>query len=184
MNVKRVIIKTNKSYDHQVFEETLRLSINAEYDIRYMEKYTFLEIYDFEDSFSKLNTILDILNQDFSTSFTILLVPKFDDFMIKLLDYINGNGIYNAYQVLTNLLIKNEIKKDSIPNYLKDIDKELLNIFIMYYETGLNICLTARLLYLHRNTLNYKLNSISEKLDMDIRDNLVANFLYLIGKII
>ena len=112
MNVKRVIIKTNKSYDHQVFEETLRLSINAEYDIRYIDKYTFLEIYDFEDSFSKLNTILDILNQDFSTSFTILLVPKFDDFMIKLLDYINGNGIYNAYQVLTNLLIKNEIKKD------------------------------------------------------------------------
>ena len=114
----------------------------------------------------------------------MLIVPKFDDFMLKLLDHINGNGVYNAYQILNSLLIKGILNKEEIPNYLEKIDKELLQNLTIYFETGQNICLTSRLLYLHRNTLNYKISKLSEELNMDIRDNLIANFLYLILKII
>ena len=104
--------------------------------------------------------------------------------MLKLLDSISGNGIYNAYQVLNNLLIRNILSVKDIPNYLANIDKETLKIFTIYYETGQNICLTSRLLYLHRNTLNYKITKLSEDLNMDIRDNLIANFVYLLAKVI
>ena len=181
---KRAIIKCNALENRQVFEETLRLTIDAEYDIKYEDKYIYLEIYDFEDSFSKINTLYDLLNNDFYAAFSILIVPKFDDFMIKLLNTLDKPGIYNAYQVLNSLLIQNKIKKEDIPMYFKEIDKELLNTFIIYYEVGLNICLTSRLLYLHRNTLNYKLTKLSNDLDMDVRDNLIANFIYLLIKII
>jgi len=184
MFVKRVILKNNKFTERQLFEETLRLTIGAEYEIKYTEKYIYLEIYDFEESFSKINTVLDIINNDFNTMITLLIVPVFDDFMLKLLDSTNGNGVFNAYQVLNSMLIKNKIKAEEIPNYLINIDKELLKIFIIYYETGQNICLTARLLYLHRNTLNYKLTKLSEDLNMDVRDSLIANFIYLLVKII
>lgn len=184
MFVKKVLLKNNKFPERQLFEETLRLTIGAEYDIKYTEKYIYLEIYDFEDSFSKINVVLDVFNNDFSTNLTMLIVPKFDDFMLKLLDHINGNGVYNAYQILNSLLIKGILNKEEIPNYLEKIDKELLQIFTIYFETGQNICLTSRLLYLHRNTLNYKISKLSEELNMDIRDNLIANFLYLILKII
>lgn len=184
MFIKRAIIKNNKIVDRQVFEETLRLTIGAEYEIKYTENYIYLEIYDFEDSFSKITTVSDIINNDFNAMFTILIVPKFDDFMIELLDSINGSGVFNTYQVLNSLLIKNKLTINEIPNYLENIDKELLKVFVIYYETGMNICLTARLLYLHRNTLNYKLNKLSEDLDMDVRDNLIANFIYLLIKII
>ena len=184
MFIKRVIIKNNKIIDRQIFDDTIRLTIGAEYDIKYENNYIFLEIYDFEDSFSKINLIADIITNDFNALFTILIVPKFDKFMLKLLNSINGSGVFNAYQVLNSLLIKNQIKKDEIPSYLEQIDKELIKTFVMYYEAGMNICSTARLLYLHRNTLNYKLTKLSETLDMDVRDNLIANFLYLISKII
>lgn len=184
MFVKRVVLKNNKFANRQEFEDTLRLTIGAEYDIKYTKEYIYLEIYDFEESFSKVNIILDIINNDFNTTLTLLLVPKFDDFMLKLLDLTNGNGVFNAYQVLNNLLIKSIIKKEEIPNYLENIDKELLKIFIIYFETGQNICLTARLLYLHRNTLNYKLTKLSEDLNMDVRDNLIASFIYLLVKIL
>ena len=184
MFVKRVLLKNNKFTERQLLEETIRLTIGAEYDIKYTDKYIYLEIYDFEDGLSKINVLLDVLNNDFSTTLTMLVVPLFDDFMFRLLDSINGNGIYNAYQVLTNLLIKNIISKEDIPNYLEKIDKELLKIFIIYYETGQNICLTSRILYLHRNTLNYKITKLSEDLNMDVRDNLIANFIYLLLKIV
>ena len=103
MFVKRVIIKNNKIIDRQIFEDTLRLTIGAEYDIKYSGSHIFLEIYDFEDSFSKINILSDVINNDFNTLFTILIVPKFDYFMLKLLDEINGSGVFNAYQVLNNL---------------------------------------------------------------------------------
>lgn len=184
MFIKRAIIKCNNLDNRQVFEETFRLTIGAEYDIKYINKYIYLEIYDFEDTFSKINTLYDVLNNDFYGSFVILIVPKFDDFMIKLINNLDKPGIYNAYQVLNSLLIQNKIRKENVPNYFENIDKELLNIFIIYYEIGLNICLTSRLLYLHRNTLNYKLTKLSNDLDMDVRDNLIANFIYLLLKII
>ena len=184
MFVKRVILKNNKFTERQLLEETIRLTIGAEYDIKYTDKYIYLEIYDFEDTFSKIGMLLDVLNSDFSTTLTMLIVPIFDEFMLKLLDSISGNGIYNAYQVLNNLLIRNILSVKDIPNYLANIDKETLKIFTIYYETGQNICLTSRLLYLHRNTLNYKITKLSEDLNMDIRDNLIANFVYLLAKVI
>ena len=35
MFIKRVIIKNNKIFDRQIFEDTIRLTIGAEYDIKY-----------------------------------------------------------------------------------------------------------------------------------------------------
>ena len=58
MFVKKVLLKNNKFPERQLFEETLRLTIGAEYDIKYTEKYIYLEIYDFEDSFSNINVVL------------------------------------------------------------------------------------------------------------------------------
>ena len=135
MFIKRVIIKCNDLENRQVFEETLRLTIGAEYDIKYTEKYIYLEIYDFEDTFSKINILYDVLNNDFYGAFIVFIVPIFDDFMIKLINTLDKPGIYNTYQVLNSLLIQNKVKKEDIPNYLKDIDKELLNIFVIYYFT-------------------------------------------------
>lgn len=184
MFIKRALIKNSKVFNRHVFEETLRLTLGVEYEIKYTDKYIYLEIYDFDDSFSKMNVVSDLLNSDFNTTFTILLVPKFDTFMLKLLDLVNGSGVFNAYQVLNSSLIKGKIKKEEIPLYLENIDNELINIFSIYYESGMNICSTARLLYLHRNTLNYKLTKLSNDLDMDVRDNLIANFIYFLIKII
>ena len=127
MFIKRAILKNSNVFNRYDFEETLRLTIGAEYEIKYTDKYIYLEIYDFDDSFSKMNVVSDLLNSDFNTTFTILLVPKFDAFMLKLLDLVNGSGVFNAYQVLNSSLIKGKIKKEEIPLYLENIDNE-------YYE--------------------------------------------------
>ena len=42
MFIKRAIIKCNNLDNRQVFEETFRLIIGAEYDIKYVDKYIYL----------------------------------------------------------------------------------------------------------------------------------------------
>ena len=71
MFIKRALIKNSKVFNRHVFEETLRLTLGVEYEIKYTDKYIYLEIYDFDDSFSKMNVVADLLNSDFNTTFTI-----------------------------------------------------------------------------------------------------------------
>lgn len=48
-------------------------------------------------------------------------------------------------------------------------DEELMNTFDAYLLNGMNISETARILYMHRNTLMYRLNKLRDMTGMDIR---------------
>lgn len=52
---------------------------------------------------------------------------------------------------------------------LDDMDEEESATLEAFYDNNLNISETARTLYLHRNTLVYRLEQISKKLGVDIR---------------
>ena len=46
----------------------------------------------------------------------------------------------------------------------------LIETFLAYYQSGFNISKTANAMYIHRNTLQYRLGKISELLHMDLDD--------------
>ncbi len=50
-----------------------------------------------------------------------------------------------------------------------DLDDEMMNTIRKFFENNLNITDTARQLYIHRNTLVYRLERIEKKLGLDIR---------------
>ncbi len=50
-----------------------------------------------------------------------------------------------------------------------DLDEEAMNTIRRLFENNLNISETARQLYIHRNTLVYRLERIEKKLGLDIR---------------
>lgn len=50
-----------------------------------------------------------------------------------------------------------------------DLDEEAQNTIQKFYENNLNISETARQLYLHRNTLVYRLERLEKILGLDIR---------------
>ena len=50
-----------------------------------------------------------------------------------------------------------------------DLDEETQNTIQKFYENNLNISETARQLYLHRNTLVYRLERLEKILGLDIR---------------
>ncbi|OPJ55031.1 PucR family transcriptional regulator [Alkalithermobacter paradoxus] len=84
---------------------------------------------------------------------------------------------------LLNLIDKNKIKeyKEYILNG-KDInilDKDIINTSLEFINSDLNIAQTAKKLYIHRNTLIYRLDKIKEIFDLDLRKFEDAFYFYI-----
>lgn len=182
MEYTRLLIKFTRPIVRELFENTLRNVLEVEIDIEWNHKDNSaqIEIYNFDHNTQNLQTLFMTLGNDFNTSLTIFNVPFFDGFIYKLFENIKSPGVYNAYGVLLQMLINQEVKKEEIPDYLSKISKETLDMIQVYISTGLNGKLTSELLYVHRNTMIYRINQFVEKTGIDIRQLYNANFVYLL----
>jgi len=92
--------------------------------------------------------------------------------------FLNDKKIYLYDELLLPLLIKNcqprlikDLTNDSSHNLNQILlDSELLVTIIEFFENNLNISETARRLYIHRNTLVYRLNKIQKITGLDLRN--------------
>ena len=73
------------------------------------------------------------------------------------------------YQLPTNLckMFMEEIFGDNLPNQL---DEETLTTIHKFFENSLNVSETARQLYIHRNTLVYRIEKLQKETGLDIRN--------------
>ena len=77
-----------------------------------------------------------------------------------------GRLIYQLPMSLCDMFIK-EVFGDTIPEILED--EEAMSTINKFFENNLNISETARQLYVHRNTLVYRLERIEKEIGLDIR---------------
>lgn len=77
-----------------------------------------------------------------------------------------GRLIYQLPMSLCQMFIK-EVFGDTIPDILDD--EEAMSTINKFFENSLNISETARQLYVHRNTLVYRLERIEKAIGLDIR---------------
>ena len=77
-----------------------------------------------------------------------------------------GRLIYQLPMSLCDMFIK-EVFGDAIPDILED--EEAMSTIAKFFENNLNISETARQLYVHRNTLVYRLERIEKAIGLDIR---------------
>lgn len=77
-----------------------------------------------------------------------------------------GRLIFQLPMSLCNMFVK-EVFGDQIPDILDD--EEAMSTINKFFENNLNISETARQLYVHRNTLVYRLERIEKAIGLDIR---------------
>ena len=77
-----------------------------------------------------------------------------------------GRLIFELPMSLCDMFIK-EVFVDGIPDILDD--EEAMSTINKFFENNLNISETARQLYVHRNTLVYRLERIEKAIGLDIR---------------
>jgi carbohydrate diacid regulator len=76
-----------------------------------------------------------------------------------------GRLIYQLPIPLCKMFIK-EIFKDKTPN---DFDEETITTINKFFENNLNVSETSRQLYIHRNTLVYRLDKLQKATGLDLR---------------
>lgn len=127
--------------------------------IIYLEKITTISNLDL-----KINIVNELIN--------IIITNNNASQFITLNDLI----IYKVASITSdNQQLSSLIKFDII----KSIDENLLTTGINFIENGLNISKTSSVLFLHRNTLIYRLEKIKEYLNLDLKNFKDAFIFYL-----
>ena len=125
-------------------------------------------------------SLIKTINDDFYTDAHLFESGKiqFGDAteFSKILDIYNKAGLskytYTSNKnILAYLINRKEQAKDLAPVLLNKMvkDESLLMLANAMFENDLNISMTAKNTYMHRNTVNYKLEQIKNETSLDIR---------------
>lgn len=110
-------------------------------------------------------------------SCSILIVPSFDKRFEKYLNYRKDN-VSTLFDIFVDFIDESIIKDAG--ELVKEIGKKNIDTIEAFIDCNMNVLKTAELLYLHRNSLNYRLNQFSTDTGFDIRDINTIMFLKLI----
>ena len=121
-----------------------------------------------------LSNTLFTIHDDLDATLVLLEAPRKSPLSEKLLTQALSY-FPNQVVCLSDLLLKefsfgNFTSIPLLKNEFKDVPHELMLTAGAYLRANLNACLTAEILYIHRNTFNYRLNEFIERTGLDIRE--------------
>ncbi len=131
---------------------------------------------DFIDLLNSLSNDLFLPYKAISSPFEI---P--DNILQILIEYLKNlpQNTYTIGEILINQIKKNLSIDSYIKNYfLSSINQEMVESALTYIETS-SIYETSKKLYIHRNTLNYRFDTIYKKTGLNIR-NMIDAFVFFI----
>lgn len=69
--------------------------------------------------------------------------------------------------------------------FFGDFDEETITTIVKFFENNLNVSETSRQLFIHRNTLVYRLDKIQKSIGLDLRnfdDAITFKIAYMVSK--
>ena len=107
--------------------------------------------------------------QYFQTCRFVFVARKVFDTEKSVINYENlglGRLIYQLPTTLCEIFLSEVFKKNSIDS----LDQETLYTINKFFENNLNVSETSRKLFVHRNTLVYRLEKIKKITGLDLRE--------------
>ena len=103
---------------------------------------------------------------------------------IEYKDYIylflkeKQNGIYRLKDIIEDAVLKNDVTfKNEIKKYFSHkLSNEVIETALVFIETG-NSIKASKELYIHRNTLNYRLDTVKKITSLDLK-NFIDQFAF------
>ncbi|MBD8067743.1 PucR family transcriptional regulator [Bacillus sp. PS06] len=92
----------------------------------------------------------------------------------KSLRFLSNRIIFKLHEILPYMILEEvdpALKKKLTDSILQELqqDKELLSTVKVFLESNLNVSLAAKKLYMHRNSLQYRIDKFIEKTGVDIK---------------
>ena len=130
------------------------------------------------------STNLETLSRSYKTAVDALNIGSVFENRNKIYSYmtLGISRLITSAPVEKCKAFLNEVLSD---NVLKELDEDTMSTVQRFFDYDLNISLTARELYIHRNTLVYRLDRIQDLTGLDVRkfdDALLFKIAMLIQK--
>ena len=139
--------------------------------------------YDFD--LSTLQALRELSIQEFYQDFSCFIVPESADFpitpVVLQLPRLT-RGVYTVESIIPEIVFLNlTALKLSLKNYyLQLVGTETIDSVLGFVKENLNASQAAKRLFMHRNTLNYRLDHFVTKTGIDIRTFKGALAIYLL----
>ena len=130
--------------------------------------------------------LFELMSNDFDGAITMYIEPysksefPFFEEMKTLIKLVPSRQYYFEdiipYTVLNRHPLQNKIKQ-----YISDSVKiEVIETVISFIVNNMNSSQSAKKLYMHRNTLNYRIDNFIEKTHINVREFKGANAIYML----
>ena len=131
----------------------------------------------------------ELILEDFDSNITMFLEPYVEnEFLLgtDIKDFIKQlpHGVYQFEDIVTYSVVRNnEVLKKKILDYInKEVNSEVIHTVLEFIENNMNSSSTSKKLYMHRNTLNYRIDNFIESTKINVKTFRGANAVYLLYK--
>lgn len=180
-------------YQKPLSEEIVKLfsSINKNIFVEQVEE-NYLTVTD-DDYFNEdpidLASFQELIFEDFGTDITMFIEPYHNgvytlgDDLKELLSQLPSN-VYFFEDIIPYIVLKGkeELRLKVIEYLTLVTNKEVVHTVREFIENDLNSSKSAKQLYMHRNTLNYRLDNFIEATNINVRTFKGANAIYMLFK--
>ena len=136
-----------------------------------------------------LETLRELIIQDLNQDVTLFIEPYIEgDFILKgnIHCFIKElpSGVYYFEDIITYIVVKNkEPLKKKIIKYIADkVSSEVIHTVREFISNNMNSSSTSKKLFMHRNTLNYRVDNFIELTNINVKTFKGANAIYLLYK--
>lgn len=180
MSTLNLYLKTKydveSKYLHLIFDSI----INGEYALSWKGKIGEITLYESDKQVVKLNQCLDAIESDLQDEITCVIVPYFNETLEREVINLKRLGLYYFTEELPNLLRKNISLKDELLSFEEDISEDILTTVKIYLQQNMSVNQVARIMFTHRNTINYRISRFIELSGIDIRETQNGYYVYLL----
>ncbi len=177
MNMIYLYIKTKHEVSYKNIDLIFKSIIGGEYTLDWDNTFGKIILMNKDIQITRLNQCFDAINSDLQDELTLVIVPRFDIELEKIIKVNKRTGLYYFVEELIKLLKEDESLKNRLLSFKEDVSEEILQTIKVYIEQNMSINQVSRILFTHRNTINYRISRFIELTGIDIR--LITNGYYV-----
>ncbi len=181
MKVFNLYLKSEKNIAYKTIDYILKVFLNnSDYILDWNENFGSLILNDGENQLPKLYYNFKALEEDLNMKLAFVIVPYLDNKLKKLVDRKCPYGIYHIVKYLPNLLNDDINLKGELLAFKEKISDDIIETIKVYLETNCSLNLTSKIMFIHRNSINYRISRFIELTKIDIRFTLNGYYVYLL----